>query len=89
MACGVCFDLISPMVSTKGAGHPSHRGGKPLLFLFFSHVKIMKNMRTYVYVDGFNLYHGVLKKTKYKWLDLKALFQKLLSNQNQIIAIKY
>ena len=26
--------------------------------------------RTIVYVDGFNLYYGLLKKTKWRWLDL-------------------
>jgi hypothetical protein len=31
-----------------------------------------------VYVDGFNLYYGALKGTKYKWLDLKALFSAVL-----------
>ena len=34
-------------------------------------------MRTYVYVDGFNLYYGALKGSHYKWLDLKALFTSL------------
>ena len=29
-------------------------------------------MRTFVYVDGFNLYYGVLKGTPWKWLDLPA-----------------
>src|SRR5438105_7620617 len=46
-------------------------------------------MRTYVYVDGFNLYYGGLKDTKYKWLDLKALFTGILRAQNQIQKIKY
>lgn len=31
-----------------------------------------------VYVDGFNLYYGALKKTPYKWLDLATLCQRLL-----------
>ena len=26
--------------------------------------------RTYVYVDGFNLYYRALRKTKLKWLDI-------------------
>ena len=30
-------------------------------------------MRTFVYVDGFNLYYGALKSTPWKWLDLPAL----------------
>ena len=25
--------------------------------------------RTYVYIDGLNLYNGALKNTSYKWLD--------------------
>jgi uncharacterized LabA/DUF88 family protein len=46
-------------------------------------------MRTYVYVDGFNLYYGALKGSHYKWLDLKALFTSILRPQNQIQEIKY
>jgi len=46
-------------------------------------------MRTYVYVDGFNLYYGALKGTPYKWLDLKALFTNVLQPHNQIEKIKY
>ena len=29
-------------------------------------------MRTFVYVDGFNLYYGVLRGTAWKWLDLPS-----------------
>ena len=32
-------------------------------------------MRTKVYVDGYNLYYGCLKKTGHKWLDLHKLFK--------------
>lgn len=45
--------------------------------------------RTYIYVDGFNLYYGCLKNTAYKWLDLLALFKKLLHSNHQIVKIKY
>lgn len=31
-----------------------------------------------LYVDGFNLYYGALKRTPYKWLDLSRLGQTLL-----------
>ena len=48
-----------------------------------------KQLRTIVYIDGFNFYYGLLKGTPYKWLDLHALFAKVLSSQNQIVAIKY
>jgi uncharacterized LabA/DUF88 family protein len=44
--------------------------------------------RTFVYVDGFNLYYRAVKGTSYKWLDLKALFTSILP-RNQIVAIKY
>ncbi len=45
--------------------------------------------RTAVYIDGFNLYYGSLRKTPYKWLDLITLFTKLLEHQHQITEIKY
>jgi hypothetical protein len=41
-----------------------------------------------VYVDGFNLYYGSLKRTPYKWLDLSRLCAALLPN-DRILAIKY
>ncbi len=46
-------------------------------------------MRTYVYVDGFNLYYGALKDSPHKWLDLKALFGNVLQAKNVIEKIKY
>lgn len=46
-------------------------------------------MRTYVYVDGFNLYYGALKDSPYKWLDVRALFKAILRPTNEILAIKY
>lgn len=50
---------------------------------------IPRNMRTYVYIDGFNLYYRALKGTPYKWSNLKALFIQPLNPQNKIQAIKY
>ncbi len=44
-------------------------------------------MRTYIYVDGFNFYYGAVNNTPYKWLDFKALFQKLFGPKNQLTAI--
>jgi len=46
-------------------------------------------LRTYIYVDGFNLFYGAVKDTPHKWLDLKALFKGILKPYNQIQAIKY
>lgn len=45
--------------------------------------------RTIVYVDGFNLYYGCLKRTPYRWLDLKSFFSKLLDSSHSINKIKY
>jgi uncharacterized LabA/DUF88 family protein len=45
-------------------------------------------MKTYVYIDGFNLYYGCVKGTPYRWLNPAALCQFLLPN-HQTIKIKY
>lgn len=44
--------------------------------------------RAYVYVDGFNLYYGALRGTRYKWLDLRKLCELLLP-RHQVDHIKY
>ncbi|MDX1679999.1 MAG: hypothetical protein R3242_04635, partial [Akkermansiaceae bacterium] len=49
---------------------------------------IRRKRKTYLYIDGFNLYYGAVKNTPYKWLNPKALIEKLLP-QNEIIGIKY
>lgn len=68
-----------PWVSTQGAG---------LLQAALAYfVKIMQ--RTYIYIDGFNLYFRGIKNTSYKWLDLKALSQKILYKNHRIDGIKY
>ena len=46
-------------------------------------------VRTYVYIDGFNLYHRLLQNSPHKWLNVKQLCEKLLKPVNQIISIKY
>jgi len=46
-------------------------------------------MRTYVYVDAFNLYYGSLKGTSYRWLDLEKLCRHLLRPDNHVQRIKY
>lgn len=47
-----------------------------------------QSAQTIVYVDGFNLYYGVLKHSAHKWLDLQRLFE-LLRPDDDIQAIKY
>ena len=45
-------------------------------------------MKTYVYVDAFNLYYGALRGTPYKWLDLSQLCRYLLP-RDQVEHIHY
>lgn len=57
----------------------------------------MKNLRTMVYVDGFNLYFGALKdKQNRRWLDIEKMVKAILPNStdpmthsNDIVGIKY
>lgn len=47
-------------------------------------------MRTIVYVDGYNLYYGLLRKSPYKWLDLFSLFQNhVLDASAEVIEVRY
>ena len=45
--------------------------------------------RTFVYVDGFNLYYRALAQKQHKWLSLYALAKQILDPENNIIAIRY
>jgi hypothetical protein len=45
-------------------------------------------MKTFVYVDAFNLYFGAVRGTPYKWLDLNQLCRILLPS-HEIVQIKY
>lgn len=44
--------------------------------------------RTYVYIDGYNLYYGCLEKQPYKWLNLDTFCHVLLP-KNDILRINY
>jgi len=46
------------------------------------------SIRTFVYVDGFNLYYRALAQKPYKWLNLYALATRILP-VNDIVEIKY
>ncbi len=47
-------------------------------------------MRTIIYVDGFNLYYRLLKaKPALRWLNLKALAERLLKPENDVIGVRY
>jgi hypothetical protein len=45
-------------------------------------------VRTYVYVDGFNLYYGSVKGTPYKWLNIVELCRRLMP-ENEIERVHY
>jgi hypothetical protein len=45
-------------------------------------------MRTFVYVDAFNLFYGALKRTPHRWLNLQTLCELLLP-KHDIQSIKY
>ena len=45
-------------------------------------------LKTNVYIDGFNLYYGCLRRTPHRWLDLNALCAALLP-KNTIHRIRY
>jgi uncharacterized LabA/DUF88 family protein len=47
-------------------------------------------LRTVVYVDGYNLYYGLLRRTKLKWLDLFALFRDhVLDSSAELVQVRY
>lgn len=48
----------------------------------------MSKKKSIIYIDGFNLYYGAIKGTKYKWLDLERYFT-LLRQDDDIVEIKY
>jgi len=47
-------------------------------------------LRTIVYVDGYNLYYGLLRKSRLKWLDLVSLFKDHVLDQNaDLVEVRY
>lgn len=48
-----------------------------------------RSIKTSVYIDGFNFYYSAVKRTPYKWLDLKLLCEKVLQRHHDICAVHY
>lgn len=49
-------------------------------------------MKTILYVDGYNLYYGLLKSTPYKWLDLVKLLGKIAHENTEdleLVSVKF
>lgn len=71
------------------------RGDRPpqylrwLCHLWILEMSAKKEIRTAVYIDGFNLYYGCLKGYEhYKWLDIEALCNEVVSDR-PIVSIKF
>lgn len=45
--------------------------------------------RVAFYIDGFNLFHGSLKGTEYRWLDLEAFCEHFVRPRQELVAVKY
>jgi uncharacterized LabA/DUF88 family protein len=45
--------------------------------------------RVAFYIDGFNLFHGSLKGTEYRWLDLEAFCGHFVRDRQELVAVKY
>ena len=61
-------------------------GAKPLFGAASAYLEA--EIRTNVYIDGFNFYYGALRKTAYRWIDIRRLCEFLLP-RNTIADIKY
>lgn len=51
----------------------------------------MENKRAIVYIDGFNLYNGIMDKglKKYRWLNLFSLSQKIIPGGYELHLVRY
>jgi uncharacterized LabA/DUF88 family protein len=48
------------------------------------------HLRTVVYIDGYNLYYGLLRGTKLKWLDIVSLFRDhVLEENTDLVEVRY
>lgn len=47
-------------------------------------------MRTIVFIDGYNLYYGLLRRSPHKWLDIFRLFREhLLLPETDLLEVRY
>jgi uncharacterized LabA/DUF88 family protein len=47
-------------------------------------------LRTTVFIDGYNLYYGAVRRTSYKWLDIFKLFkEQLLLPDTELLEVRY
>ena len=48
-----------------------------------------EKLKTIVFIDGYNLYYGLLRRSPYKWLDLYTLFQSHVLQNADVLEIRY
>ena len=49
-----------------------------------------KNIKTTVFIDGYNLYYGLLRGSQFKWLDIVKLFSEyVLDKDSELIEVRY
>ncbi len=46
-------------------------------------------MKTIIYIDGYNLYYGLLRRSPHKWLDLYTLFQSHVLQDVDVLEVRY
>jgi hypothetical protein len=78
----------APTLQSSLAGS-SATGPKAVVGATQRQPSLLPRQRTFVYVDGFNLYYRCLKGTPYKWLDILRLFRSILRPTNDIVRIRY
>lgn len=63
-------------------------GATDRLLAVLSFLKDIK-LKTIVFIDGYNLYYGLLRRSSYKWLDLYALFQHHVLQNADVTEVRY
>lgn len=64
--------------------------GRQTTFGWFCLFRNGKTIKTTVYIDGYNLYYGLLRKTAYKWLDVVGLFTNHVLDKNaELVEVRY
>lgn len=63
-------------------------GATDRLIAVLSFLKDTK-LKTIVFIDGYNLYYGLLRRSPYKWLDLYALFQNHVLQNSEVLEVRY
>lgn len=84
------LDIVGPG-SSVGTVNPRGSFGETVLGRCKSRPLFLPpfHVRTSVYIDGFNLYFGALRRTPHKWLDVATMARMNLAAHHRIAAIKY